>query len=201
MVTMNPLKSILLRLHPDFNGGDSSRVDELQDFLSERRLQRQCAGGCGRKLPKVRVKHGCTYYSRLCWQLSKRGESCAGALSACLMLLLCGCTAPHASRSTQQADMPLSPLTASVSRQSSIVSSGNQQGADTLAVVKPTTITISWRSNMPGDAIVTGLQSSTDLINWTTLCETNPFEDCTNIFVIQRSEPILFLRTYNRVEL
>ena len=112
-----------------------------------------------------------------------------------LMLLgLCGCMGPYArpvqSKVTPNLDPRLAPQPT--------VTSETSQAADTLAVVMPKPMTVSWSSNQPGDAIMTGLQISYDLTNWTTLCETNPFEDCVNVCVIQPTQSVFFLRTFNR---
>ena len=79
------------------------------------------------------------------------------------------------------------------------VESRNDSGAATLAVVLPPPVTISWRSGMPGDDIITGLEISHDLTTWVVLCETNPFEDCTNYFTMPRpTEPLTVVRAFNR---
>jgi Mn-dependent DtxR family transcriptional regulator len=45
----------LFALHPDTNGGDASRVEQLQSALAARRLakrlERCCACGCGKLVP------------------------------------------------------------------------------------------------------------------------------------------------------
>lgn len=51
----NPtLKTQLLLLHPDFNGGDTSRIGELVAFMKSWRAQaienKTCLAGCGRKV-------------------------------------------------------------------------------------------------------------------------------------------------------
>lgn len=55
---MSNLREIITRLHPDFNGGDSSRVDEFTELMQARRkealLNRICpVPGCGKKIPKI----------------------------------------------------------------------------------------------------------------------------------------------------
>ena len=118
-----------------------------------------------------------------------------------VLLAVCsGCMGPYARPVQSKVTPNLDPrLAGQVEGAKLIVDSGNQQAADTLAVaMQPKPMTASWSSNQPGDAIMTGLQISYDLVNWTTLCETNPFEDCVNVCAIQPTQSVFFLRTFNR---
>ena len=66
-----------------------------------------------------------------------------------------------------------------------------------LAVVVPT-ITISWLNNNTGDdRVVTGLNTSYDLMNWETVYETN-CNEVTNFFVMPRPSRNTFFRAFNR---
>jgi hypothetical protein len=51
-------KEKILELHPDFNGGDHSRVAELQSVIAQRRLatRRFCACGCGALMSRAQLK-------------------------------------------------------------------------------------------------------------------------------------------------
>jgi hypothetical protein len=59
-------REAVLKWHPDYNGGDTSRVCDFTRLMNHRRVTRLCACGCGEKLSAVRVRKGCRFASRLC---------------------------------------------------------------------------------------------------------------------------------------
>ena len=69
------LKSKLFELHPDFNGGDTSRVVEFTQLMAARRQSevenRLCKCGCGEKVYRscrsLKYNAHREYYSRLCF--------------------------------------------------------------------------------------------------------------------------------------
>lgn len=73
-MTKCEFKSKLLKLHPDFNGGDKSHLAELAKLLEAKRQEdvrnKVCLCGCGKKRfkasrDKARNKIS-KFYSRLC---------------------------------------------------------------------------------------------------------------------------------------
>lgn len=55
-MTVKEFRKKVMELHPDLNGGDTSRVGELIALMEEQKkdllLNRTCLCGCGRKLTK-----------------------------------------------------------------------------------------------------------------------------------------------------
>lgn len=84
------------QLHPDLNGGDHSRVDELQSLIAARDGKGQnrfCLCGCGERL-RLNRKY---FFSLVCKFRYLRAQ--APALVACCVsfVLLTGCTIPKPS--------------------------------------------------------------------------------------------------------
>jgi len=101
-----------------------------------------------------------------------------------LLLALCGCVAPRQNAETLKPETLTSAMPdldprhapqAQVSRQLSVVSSGNQQGADTQAVVLPPPAPVPPSFHFSDGFLdnVWCLQSSTNLISWVNV-EPNP---------------------------
>ncbi len=108
-----------------------------------------------------------------------------------LALALCGCA------TNRKADLPPSPVTAQV--ESRTVTATPNVSAKSTIVPLPETITATWCNNNVGDnEVITGLQSSVDLLNWITIFETNCV-DATNSFTMPRPSGVVFLRAFNRI--
>ena len=84
---MSPTKQLLRNLHPDTNGGDHSRVDELMALLQ--RLRNICQCGC--KMPLGPRRKGYKYYDSLHYQLARRGQTAQRMIGVFVVITLAGC--------------------------------------------------------------------------------------------------------------
>ena len=65
----------LLALHPDQNGGDHSRVNEMMELqASWHERNTHCAGDCGKVLSVAQVRRGGTFCGKQCSNISTNSK-------------------------------------------------------------------------------------------------------------------------------
>lgn len=88
-------KAAITELHPDFNGGDASRIADFTALMAARRQQaiedHVCECGCGRKTYNAKASQKVKrFFSRPCFM---RARYYKNALAACLVLLCASASA------------------------------------------------------------------------------------------------------------
>ena len=89
------------------------------------------------------------------------------------------------------------PVTPAVAMSQAVTDQAVTNPVPSLAAVSPT-ITLSWLNNNPGNTnVVTGIESTTDFVNWQTRCVTN-CADVTNYATLPMTSPHEFFRAFTK---